>query len=94
MCKKIYIFLVFIVLIVIIGCFKEKNPISPPENQPDPHQFIRGNIILENQDNFAHCPVILDTLMIGTITDSVGYYEIFLSDSLSDLKGKFKIYYY
>jgi len=77
---------------VIIACTRNENPIKPIE--PAPHQFIRGSVILENQTNYAHCPVVLDSLNIGTLTDSSGSYEIFLPDSLAGVTGKFNIYFY
>jgi hypothetical protein len=51
-------------------------------------------VLFENQTYHAHCPVVLDSLNIGTLTDSSGYYEIFLPDSLSGINGTFKLYFY
>lgn len=89
--KIVFLLLPFAVGIVIV-CTKNKNPIKPIE--PDPHQFIRGRVLLENQTNHAHCPVVLDSMNIGTLTDSSGYYEIFLPDSLSKVRGIFKVFFY
>lgn len=94
MSNKTCLLFLFIVLSFSIGCLEKKDSISPVIDRTTPEHFIRGNVILENQTNPAHCPVIFDKFMIGTITDSLGYYEIFIPDSLADLTGTFKVYYY
>lgn len=92
MCRKAIFIGLLLAMGMMIVCTRNKNPIIPAE--PDPHQFIRGRVLLENQTNHAHCPVVLDSLNIDTLTDSSGYYEIFLADSLSKVSGTFKIYFY
>lgn len=92
MYRKIVFILLLLVMGVVFACTSNKNPIKPIA--PDPHQFIRGRVLLENQTHHGHCPVALDSLNIGTLSDSSGYYEIFLDDSLAEVTGKFNIYFY
>ncbi|MDW7680756.1 MAG: hypothetical protein SCK70_09340 [bacterium] len=92
MYQKIPIIILSFLAILNLYCTENKGPTKI--NEPDPHQFIKGRVLLENQTNHAHCPVVLDSLNIGTLTDSSGYYEIFLSDSLAEVNGTFKVYIY
>lgn len=81
-------------LILTFFCWCSQTSTKPGNTIPNPHQFIRGRLLLENQSNHSHCPIVLDSVNIGTITDSTGYFEIFLPDSMSELNGTFQIYCY
>ena len=94
MINKIFIISLFVAAVLASCCIRKKTPVGPPDEEPDPHRFIRGRVLLESQNNHAHCPVVLDSVIIGTITDSTGYYEILIPNGLSDLTGTFQVYYY
>lgn len=90
--RKFLFRFILITLLLLWGCNCHKSPTEPtPEEQGN---YIRGKVILENQTNHASCIVFLDSLFIGTATDSSGYFEILLPDSLATLSGTFGIYYY
>ncbi len=78
--------------IVLYSC--SQSPTNPENSAANPYQFIRGRLLLENQTNHSHCPLVLDSINIGTISDSTGYFEIFLPDSMFELSGTFQIYCY
>ena len=90
--RKFLFRFIVITLLLLWGCNCHKSPTEPtPKEQ---RNYIRGKVILENQTNHASCIVFLDSLFIGTATDTSGYFEITLPDSLSDVSGTFDIYYY
>ena len=90
--RKFPVRFIAITLLLLRGCNCHKSPTEPtPKEQ---RNYIRGKVILENQTNHASCIVFLDSLFIGTATDSSGYFEIMLPDSLSNVSGAFDIFYY
>jgi len=78
---------------MMLGCTREKSPLEPiPKEQDKKH--IRGTVVLENQSNNGSCFVWLDSLWIGTVTDSSGYFDIPIPDSLHSTNGVFRLYYH
>ena len=83
---------IVITLLLLRGCNCHKSPTEPtPEEQ---RNYIRGKVILENQSNHGSCFVWVDSLWIGTVTDSSGYFEITVPDSLDSTNGVFTLYYH
>jgi|GEM_PF-2911398 len=82
----------FLFIILTLGCMENKTPTEPGDAPLDLHRFIRGRVFLENQTDHGSCPVVLDSLTLGTLTDSTGYYEIVIPDSLCGISGKFNLY--
>ena len=82
----------FLFIILTLGCMGNKTPTEPEDAPLDPHRFIRGHVFLENQTDHSSCPVVLDSLALGTLTDSTGYYEIYIPDSLCGISGTFNLY--
>ena len=94
--KKQVFFIFLFLLCVLFGasCTRDKNPSGPITEEPEQGKYIRGTVVLENQTNHASCIVFVDSLFIGTATDSSGYFEIPIPDSLSHVSGTFDIYCY
>jgi len=87
-------FLVCLLLICVLwgaSCSRNKNPVDPGPQKMD---IIKGNVILENQTNHGSCFVWVDSLWIGTVTDSSGYFEIGIPNNLNNINGVFTLYYH
>jgi len=90
--RKFLFRFIVITLLLLWGCNCHKSPTEPtPKEQ---RNYIRGKVILENQTNHGSCFVWVDSLWIGTVTDSNGFFEILIPDSLDSTNGIFEMYYY
>jgi len=87
----IYLFSSLLILLMMLGCTREKSPFVPSPEKPD-RKHIRGTVVLENQSNNGSCFVWVESLWIGTVTDSSGYFDIPIPDSLDSTNGVFRLY--
>jgi hypothetical protein len=87
--------LLIIFLLLFLNCSKDKIPLdTEPAPEVGPNRYIRGKVLLDDQKIPSNCPVVFDKLFVGAFTDSLGNYEIFIPDSLVNLSGIFKVYYF
>jgi hypothetical protein len=104
LCRIKYLVLSSLVFsLIFITCEQNKTPLkAQDENNEEPDYFTRtisGYVHMEHQTNHDNCAVFLDSVNIGTYTDSSGFYSLTLADPMfnSDtllLQGRFKLYFY
>ena len=89
-----------IFIVITLACNKDKTPFNIENEEPSYFtRTISGYVQMEHQTNHDDCAVFLDSVNIGTYTDSSGFYKLTLADSMfnSDtllLQGKFRLYFY
>lgn len=99
--KLKYLFLIlFLISSFLTSCEKDLSPLYTPTPSIEPVQqpsftsVISGRVLLENQSEHSNCLVYMDSLDMGTGTDSSGYYTLFFNESDTIYTGIFKIYYF
>ena len=89
-----------IFIVITLACNKDKTPFNI-ENEKSSYftRTISGYVQMEHQTNHDNCAVFLDSVNIGTYTDSSGSYSLTLADSMFNgdtllLQGRLKLYFY
>ena len=95
--------LLIILIFITLSCQTDETPLSlQNKKHEEPIHYtptISGYVQMEHQTTHDNCAVFLDSVNVGTYTDSSGFYKLTLADSMfnSDtllLQGRFKLYFY
>jgi hypothetical protein len=92
---RTHILCVFCLFILFYSCKNDNNPVSPKiEELPKYSKTLSGSIQLENQTEHGNALIYIDSLDIGTSSDSSGYFDFQFTDEDTVYSGIFTIYYY
>lgn len=92
-----------ILIFFFLSCQTDKTPLSIQNKKTKKTiqytRTISGYVQMEHQTNHDNCAVFLDQVNIGTYTDSSGFYQLTLPDSVFEndtmkVNGTVQLYFY
>ena len=99
MSKNIRIMQLFYLMVLFfllsVSCEKDKGILSGNSEEPEKFsKLLRGHVVLENQSDHSNALLYIDSLDIGTSSDSTGFFHFEFKEPDSLYSGIFTVYYY